>query len=87
MTLGRPASQGRESHGVAQYTLTALGTPAHGDKEPAGVLRGRVTCELGLAVPHSLQPPPQLGHSLSSLVQRKKGRGQEQDTCLLLGTR
>ena len=85
--LGRPASQGRESHGVAQYTLTALGTPAHGDKEPAGVLRGRVTCELGLAVPHSLQPPPQLGHSLSSLVQRKKGRGQEQDTCLLLGTR
>lgn len=56
MTLGRPASQGRESHGVAQYTLTVLGTTAHGDKEPAGVLSGRVACELGLAVLHTQFP-------------------------------
>ena len=77
MTLGCLASQGRESHCVAQYMLTVLGTAAHGDKEPAGVLRGRVTCELGLAVLHTLN---------FLTCSKKTGLGQGQDTHLLLGS-
>ena len=78
MSLGCPASQGRESHCVAQYTLTVLGTAAHGDKEPAGVPRGRVTCELGLAVLDTLN---------FLTCSEKTGLGQGQDTRLLLEAR